>query len=118
MEFTFQFESVIRGHHVFKSVWTPYIGETLPLNIEEGNSHDPNAVAIMRYTAVVGHVPREISRVFYFFLTHDGTINAEVIGYRRFGRGLEDPCYYILYSKPKYIRRVKKVLRSIDVVMA
>lgn len=112
MEFSFQLESVIRGHHVFKSVWTPFIGETLPLNVEEGNGHDIHAVAIMKDSAVVGHVPREISRVFYFFLTHDGTISAEVIGHRRFGRGLEVPCYYILQGKPKYIRRAKKLLKG------
>ena len=112
MEFTFELESVIRGHHVFKSIWTPAIGETLPLNIEDGNSHDPNAVAIIKDSTVVGHAPREVARVFYFFLTHDGTIHAEVIGHRRFGRGLEVPCRYILQGKPKYIKRAKKLLQN------
>ena len=34
---------------------------------------------------IIGHVPREMARIFYFFLAHDGTIHAEVIGHRRFG---------------------------------
>ena len=31
MEFSFTFEGVIRGHHVYKFVWTPFIGEILLL---------------------------------------------------------------------------------------
>ena len=33
-------DSVIHGHHVYKDVWTPYVGEELPLEQERGNSHD------------------------------------------------------------------------------
>ena len=29
--------SVIRGHHVYKSVWTPEVGEELSLVTEDGN---------------------------------------------------------------------------------
>ena len=66
-EFDFLFDERFRGHHVFKSSWTPFIGETLPLNIE-GNEHDPHAVAIMKDSAVVvGHVPREVSKSFLLF---------------------------------------------------
>ena len=28
---TYEKASVIRGHHVYKTVWTPFIGEALPL---------------------------------------------------------------------------------------
>ena len=80
-DFSFTFESVIRGHHVYKSVWTPFIGETLSLTIEDGNAEDPYAVAVMKGTTIVGHTPREISRVFSFFIQHDGTISAKVSGH-------------------------------------
>lgn len=31
----------VDGHHVYKSVWTPYIGETVPLEVDDhGNEHD------------------------------------------------------------------------------
>ena len=39
--------SVIRGHHVYKSVWTPEVGEELSLVTEDGNEHDKYAVAIV-----------------------------------------------------------------------
>ena len=32
-------ESVIRGHHVFKEIWTPRLGEILLVNQEAGNAH-------------------------------------------------------------------------------
>ena len=33
-------ESVIRGHHVFKNIWTPRLGEVLLVSQEPGNIHD------------------------------------------------------------------------------
>ena len=54
------YDSVIRGHHVYKTIWTPYIGETLLAQKDPANSHDRRAVAIVTLErAVVGHVPRE-----------------------------------------------------------
>ena len=32
-------ESEIRGHHVFKEIWTPRLGEILLDNQEAGNAH-------------------------------------------------------------------------------
>ena len=32
-------ESVIHGHHVFKEIWTPRLGEILLVNQEAGNAH-------------------------------------------------------------------------------
>ena len=63
-------ESVVRGH---QSVWTPVIVETLTLLWEDGNLEDEYAVAIMKTGTVVGHVPHELSRIF-FSLQHGDTI--------------------------------------------
>ena len=80
------------------------------LSPEDGNEHDPHAVSILKDGAIVGHAPRELSRVFFFFLRHDGTITAEITGHRRFSCGLEVPCLYTLTGKPKYIKKAKKLL--------
>ena len=56
-------ESVVRGHHVYKAVWTPVIGELLSLRAEDNNEHDDHAVAVVKGGDVVGHVPWAISRV-------------------------------------------------------
>ena len=53
--------SVIHGHHVYKAVWTPVIGEELAVKPEVDNEHDDHAIVVMKLGDVVGHVPRSIS---------------------------------------------------------
>lgn len=40
--------SVLRVHHVYKSVWTPVIGEELVVTLEDGNEQDDRALAVMK----------------------------------------------------------------------
>ena len=103
----FLFYSVIRGHHVYKSVWTPTVGEVLQVSEEPDNLHDINVLKESN------HVPREINRIFTFFQAHNGTISCEVIGHRKFGKGLEVPCIYKLTGKEKLIVKARKILESV-----
>ena len=48
-------ESVVRGHHVYKCIWTPHVGEQLRLKHEENNENDRRAVAVLKDSIVVGH---------------------------------------------------------------
>ena len=49
-------ESAICGHHVFKNIWTPRLGEVLLVSQEAGNIHDRRAVALLKADRiVVGH---------------------------------------------------------------
>ena len=68
----FQLEGVVRGHHVYKSVWTPVVGEDLPLQQEPGNGYDPFAVTIMKEDGVVDRVPIELSYSFWTFMQSGG----------------------------------------------
>ena len=63
-----EFQSFVRGHHVYKCVWTPVNGKELCDIPEDINNHDAHAIAVMKDGQVVGHVPREISRILYFYL--------------------------------------------------
>ena len=58
--------SVIRGHHIYKTVWSPSTGEILEAARELDNPHDHHTVCpIVRKTEViVGHVPQRFGRVF------------------------------------------------------
>ena len=47
--------SIIHGHHVYKSVWTPEVGEEQSPVTEDGNDHDKYAVAVIKDGYVVGH---------------------------------------------------------------
>ena len=107
-------ESVIRGHHIYKRIWRPLVGEVLTLEREEGNTHDRFAVSLLKDDIVVGHVPLEFSRVFWHFLRHGGTITCEVTGRRKRGKGLEIPCVYSFLGSTKLIQRMK-TLTSFDV---
>ena len=37
---SFILESVVRGRHIYKPTWTPFLGEMLLIGIEEDNSHE------------------------------------------------------------------------------
>ena len=41
-------ESVVRGHHIYKRVWSPTVDEVLQLTHEERNNHDRFAVYHIR----------------------------------------------------------------------
>ena len=69
----FQDESTVRGHHVYKTAWSTYIGEELPVQREVNNIHDDFAVAVLKNGNTVGHVPLEISRVCWYFLHKSGS---------------------------------------------
>ena len=57
MESVLEVDSCIRGHHVYRSIWTPIIGEQLSCKREFENETDLYAEAMIRdRTTVVGHV--------------------------------------------------------------
>ena len=42
---------VVCGHHVYKKIWTPYLGEILDLHPEVGNKYDRFAVVVIAQLA-------------------------------------------------------------------
>ena len=48
IDIEFSSDCVIRGHHIYKRVWTPSVGETVQLELEEENEHDNFAVTSSR----------------------------------------------------------------------
>ena len=55
---------VIRGHHVYNSVWMP---EEVLLSIEVGNDHDCCAVCVKKGKQMAGHVPRKFFHKVWHF---------------------------------------------------
>ncbi len=62
----FTIDSVIRGHQVYKHVWTPVEGEELVLEQEH---HHRYTTTVLKDGVIVGRVPRELSRVLLEFLS-------------------------------------------------
>ena len=79
---TFAFASAVRGYHVYKDVWETLIGKKLVAKREFNNPIDKHAVKVVKDNETVGHLPREFSRIMWYFLACSGEISAEVIGCR------------------------------------
>lgn len=111
---SFHYQSFVRGHHVYLSEWTPTIGEVLVVRRELNNEHDQYAVAVIKEGEVVGHVPKAVSRVVFFFLGYDGNVGfCEVTGprlNRGVGLGVEVPCVYKFYGRQSHVRRLEELL--------
>ena len=89
----YEVDSVVRGHHIFKEIWTPFIGEDLECKRDVSNTRDAYAVGIMRQEetgliAIVGHVPRKISVACSLFLQREGNIRCIITGNRQYSRDL------------------------------
>ena len=120
----FSVQSVVRGYHVYQSVWDAACdGKILLCKREVGNTHDPFSVAITKGTTgiVVGHVPRIISPICSIFIRQGGTISCRANGSRRYSSdlpqgGLEVPCI-LTFSTPnaREIEKTKKLSLSVSV---
>jgi len=57
----YEVDSCVRGHHVFRGIWNPTIGEQLACKGEASNTQGIYTVTITREATIVGHVPQRIS---------------------------------------------------------
>ena len=95
---------------MYKDIWTPMTGEILEVQREPENEHDRRAVCLLKSGTIVGHVPREFSRIFWFFLGRSGRIACEVTGRRKHGKGLKVLCVYTITGQEKMIMKMKEML--------
>ena len=59
-------DSFIRGDHAFMDIWKPKVGdENFCLKSENENQHGKFAVAIVLEERIVGHVPKNLSKIFH-----------------------------------------------------
>ena len=107
--------SVIRGHHIHKHLWTPFVGERLDVEKEHGNKYCSYAVAVVNKESggIIGRVPLELSQALWNFLTDGGVVLCEVTGKRRKGKGLEVPCVYHLTGITSTVQRVQQALTEL-----
>ena len=81
----------LRGYHEYRLIWNPAVNEVLVVHPERNNVHDRYAIAakktlpgIVRPT-IVGHLPREVSRLTFFLILHGARVSCQVVDarYRR-----------------------------------
>ena len=80
----------IRGFHVYKEIWYTYVQQQISFTEEPENIYDDFAVAGYATLPssgsadpeIVGHVPRELSRYFYYAMQSGATFTARVYSAR------------------------------------
>ena len=102
---------------MYKDDWSPSVGDEFELEIEELNRHDRYAVAIKVSGDIVGHVPREFSKIVYYFIKNGGRVTGEVRAKRQRSavhmKGLEIPCLYKFHSpSPSKAKKLASLLRK------
>ena len=113
---SFSVESMVRGHHIYKDRWCPHINEELDCQLEQHNYHDPFAVSVMKCSVIVGHVPRQISAIYYVFLgKHNSSISCKITGSRRYSHdlpqgGMEVPCTLTFQGQKGFVEKARKIL--------
>ena len=79
-------DSFVKGHHEYKSIWTPKIGEILSTEREPGNLVDKYAVCVKKENEIVGHLPLgkdgKFAKTVFYFLRADeyGSCNVLIKG--------------------------------------
>ena len=100
----------IRGYHIYNwAQWTAEIGSILtsePAKRPGALVEDRYAIAIISNNQTVGHVPKFLSKLTFFFLKHGGTLTVKVTGERRYSfdlaqGGMEIPAEFIYKSEMK-----------------
>ena len=78
----------IRGYHIYNwTQWTAEIGSILTSKPEKRLGalvEDKYAIAIISNSQTVGHVPKFLSKLTFFFLKHGATLTVKLTGERRY----------------------------------
>ena len=116
MYYKIEFNSPIRGHHVYKRCWTPIMGETFlarKVTGEEALEYDKYAIRIFKEheEELVGHIPIKLSQLIYHFLkeSNENFVEPSVSGKRMREIGLAVPAKYAAFTKTQ---RTTNILHS------
>ena len=113
-----EIESFIRGFHDYRHVWQPEIGESLIFKNEPSNAKDRLAVSVQKEGQVVGHVPRNLAPLLFYFLNREANkgfvkVKARAVN-RGAGMGMEVPCVYTLCGSVAFIKRLEDTIKKKD----
>ena len=119
----YDLDSFVRGYHAYMDIWKSKVGdENFCLKSENENQHDKFAVAIVLEERIVGHAPKNLSKIFH----QCRKIPNCTIGYkvtekpvnRGAGYGLEIPAQWRFIGAKKVVKwagkNIKKVFENIN----
>ena len=108
----FEINTCVKGHHVYRHIWPPEIGENLDAQIEPNNPAEKYANGKWKSGKVVGHLKKgatgRFAKIIFFFLKGDLYLKAKTITSGRRcslgdGEGLQVPCKLKLIGKRKFM---------------
>jgi len=111
----FEMSCYICGYQFYCNIWDAVIGKEVECVREPLNENDRYAVVVIKDDIIIGHLPRNISRVCSLFLRRGGSIICTVTGSRRYSAdlpqgGLEIPCLLLFKAQHKEIQKLKTLL--------
>ena len=102
MEKTYSFTTAVRGYHYYRRYWQPLENEKLFCTYESKNVFDRFAIKTTKENGdIVGHLPKEISRVTKYYLDRGATMHCQ-LSTTRYNRsplvqgGLEIECCVVI----------------------
>ena len=116
---TLDLETFIKGHHVYKDIWTPEQGEQLDVLVEPNTRMDKFAVCVKINEKIVGPLKKGTSgrfaKTILYFRRSDAYSSAwaKVSGIRcnlDDGEGMQVPCKLSLSGQPKFVSLLRKEL--------
>ena len=118
---TYTLHSYVGGYHAYMNIWNPKLGgNDVEVKHKVSNEHDKLAIAIFHSKRIVGHVPKNLRKFFYQFLSLPNCIiSCEVTGKRvnrGGGYGIEIPVKYTFLGPNKAIEWIEKRVTE-EVVM-
>ena len=122
-EFTVQ--CCIRGYHTYQAQWNAEVGaklNTAPDTRPAALVEDKYAIAVKHDEQTVGHVPKFLSKLtFFFFLQHGGKVIIKVNGPKRYSvdlkqGGMEVPAefYFKTCNEKLFFQMKEKTLVEIE----
>lgn len=112
MCYTVCFSCAIRGHHIYKTSWTPIKDEHLYCRKDEraeAADYDKHAIGVYKKDGtLVGHIPIEISNLIDYFYksSPDNRVDAKVTGKRKREIGLVVPAKYFAITQDLKVAKI------------
>ena len=113
-------ETFIKGHHIYKKIWTPQLDELLEVSTELDNPVDKFVVTVKKNQNIVGHLKQgktgRFAKTLFYFLRSDSYSKCYAkVTWKRCnlsdGDGLQVPCILNISGQAEFmsILQIKEI---------
>ena len=113
-------ETFIKGHHIYKNIWTPQLDELLEVSTELDNPMDKFVVTVKKNQNIEGHLKKgktgRFAKTLFYFLRSDSYSKCHAkVTWKRCnlgdGDGLQVPCILNISGQAEFmsILQIKEI---------